>query len=281
MADTAFQKQYRQEFIAGFEVNQTLLRDAVTTEVQVKGNEAVFLVADSGGAEAVTRGVDGNIPSRADNLNQYTAKLVEYHDKVKKTGFNIFSSQGNQRAIMHKTSMGVINRRIEKSILTELANATNNIASATATVAYAVKALTILQNNDVPNDGNIWAIISPAFLAYLMQTKEFASHDYVRKTPIENTPFWGDRPGFYDWLGVKWIVTPSVTGTGTNAEQCYMFHKSAIGHAAPAELIMTASDYNGEDDYSWTRTSVYEGAKILQNSGILKMIHDGSAYVTS
>ena len=76
MADTAFQKQYRQEVIAGFEVNQSLLRDSVTTEAVIKGNEAVFLVGDSGGATAVTRGVNGLIPSRPDNLTQNTATLV-------------------------------------------------------------------------------------------------------------------------------------------------------------------------------------------------------------
>jgi len=31
MADTAFQTQFRQEYIAGFEQRQSLLRDSVTT----------------------------------------------------------------------------------------------------------------------------------------------------------------------------------------------------------------------------------------------------------
>lgn len=51
MAETAFQRQYRQEMIAGFEVNQSLLRDTVTTEAVIKGNEAEFLVAASGDKE--------------------------------------------------------------------------------------------------------------------------------------------------------------------------------------------------------------------------------------
>ena len=99
MASTAFQTQYRQEFIAGFEQHQSLLRDAVTTESVVKGNTATFLVADSGGATAVTRGINGLIPSRPDSLTQNSATLVEWHDKPIKTGFNVFASQGNQRAM--------------------------------------------------------------------------------------------------------------------------------------------------------------------------------------
>jgi hypothetical protein len=76
MADTAFQTQYRQEFIAGFEAKQSLLRDLVTTEAVIKGNTAVFLVADSGSATAQTRGVNGLIPARADNLTQQSCTPV-------------------------------------------------------------------------------------------------------------------------------------------------------------------------------------------------------------
>ncbi len=113
MSDTAFQVQYRQEFIAQFEQRQSLLRDTVTTEAVVKGNQAVFLVAGSGGATAVTRGVNGLIPARADNLAQPTATLQEWHDLSRKTNFNVFASQGNQRAIMQSTTMGVLNRQGE------------------------------------------------------------------------------------------------------------------------------------------------------------------------
>ena len=62
---------YRQEYIKGFEKRQSLARNSVVTEADVNGNEAVFLVADSGGSTAVTRGVNGDIPTRPDNLNQF------------------------------------------------------------------------------------------------------------------------------------------------------------------------------------------------------------------
>ena len=118
MADTAYQIQYRQEFIAGFEQRQSLVRNTVTTEAVIKGNQATFLVADSGDATAVTRGVNGLIPARADNLNQYTATLQEWHDLVRRTNFNIFASQGDGRRIMQDTTMAVLNRKIDSDIIT-------------------------------------------------------------------------------------------------------------------------------------------------------------------
>lgn len=283
MSDTAFQTQFRDEFIAGFETRQSLLRDSVTTEVMVKGNTATFLVADSGGATAVTRGTDGKIPGRPDNLTQLSATLQEWHDVPERTGFNLFASQGDGRRIMQETAMAVINRKIDSDILEALANATNDTGSTQiATLLLVLKAKTILGVNKVPADGQITAVVSPAFIAYLHMVKEFASADYVRKQPIDSgEAFWKDSPGYYDWLGVKWIESPDVSGVGTSAEYCYMYHRSAIGHAAPSEQIQTYADYDKRHDYSYCRCTAYMGSKLLQNSGVVVMLHDGSAFAAT
>jgi hypothetical protein len=281
MADTAFQIQYRQEFIAAFEQHQSLVRDSVTTESVIKGNQATFLVAGSGGATAVTRGVNGLIPARADDLSQLTATIVEWHDLVRKTRFNIFASQGNQREIMQKTTMGVINRKIDQDIITELNTGTVDTGSAQpASLALATRAQVILGNNDVPMDGNVFALITPAFRGYLMQIPEFASADYVTKKPFEGASgAFADSPGFYRWMDVNWIVHPNLPGKGTAAEKCFMYHRSAIGHAVNKDGLQTPVGYDEEQDYSWARASADMGSKLLQNSGVVVMNHDGSAFV--
>jgi hypothetical protein len=283
MADTAFQIQYRQEFIAAFEARQSLLRQSTTTEAVVKGNQATFLVAGSGGAEAVTRGVNGLIPARADDLTQTTATLAEWHDLVRKTGFNVFASQGDQRAIMQQTTMGVINRKIDSDIITELNTATNDTgAAATASLSMVLKSKTILGNNEVPFDGNVWAAITPAFEAYLLQVAAFTSADYVTQKPVDSgSTSWKDTVGFYRWLGVNWVVHPNLPGVGTNAEKCFLYHSSAIGHAVDTKGLQTPVGYDEEQDYSWARASVFMGSKLLQNSGVVVMNHDGSAFVAS
>lgn len=273
MADTAYQTMYRDEFIAGFEQRQSLVRQTTTTEANVNGNQAVFLVADSGGATAVTRGVNGLIPARPDNLNQYTATLVEWHDLVRRTRFNVYASQGDGRRIMQMTTMAVLNRKIDQDIIAELSTATQDTgAAATGSLALSMYALTILGNNEVPMDGNIFALITPAYHAYLMQTKEFASVDYVNSKPFEG------QPTMFRWANVNWIVHPNLPGKGTNAEKCFMYHKSAIGHACDLNSITTAVGYDEEQDYSYARATAFMGSKVLQNSGIVVINHDGSAF---
>ena len=273
MSDHAYQIQYRAEFIAGFEQKQSLVRNTVTTEAVIKGNQATFLVADSGAATAVTRGLNGLIPARADNLNQYVATLTEWHDLARRTSFNLFTSQGDGRRIMQDTTMSVINRQIDSDIITELNTATQDTGTAaTASLSMVMYGIAILGNNAVELDGNVSAIITPAFHAYLMQTKEFASGDYVG-----SKPFSGQRMT-YNWAGVNFIVHPNLPGKGTAAEKCFLFHKNAIGHAINTGGIDSKVGYDEEQDYSFARCTAFMGSKVLQNSGIVVMNHDGSAY---
>jgi hypothetical protein len=280
MADTAFQIQYRDEFIAAFEARQSLFRQSVTTEAVIKGNQATFLVAGSGGAEAVTRGVNGLIPARADDLTQATAALAEWHDLVRKTGFNVFASQGDQRAIMQQTTMGVINRKVDSDIITQLATGTVDTGTAqTASLALAIRAKVILGNAEVPADGNLWCAMTPAFAGYLLQVPEFASADFVSVKPLDtgNTS-WKDVVGFHRWMGVNWFEHPNLPGVGTSAEKCFMYHRDAVGHAVATQGIETPVGYDEEQDYSWARASVYMGSKLLQNTGVVVINHDGSAF---
>ncbi len=283
MADTAYQVQYRQEFIAGFEVGTSLLRTSVVTEAMIKGNQATFLVADSGNAVAQTRGVNGLIPARTDNLTQLTATLVEYHDLVRRTGFNLFASQGDGKRIMQETSMKVINRTIDLDILSALAAATVNTgAAAPASLALVGRVLAKLGYAAVPVDeiDNMFFCATPGFYSYLMMTKEFTNVQWVNVKSFtgSNPPNGGSSAKLMmRWFGFNWVFTPLVTGAGTNNELCYAFHRNSIGHAVNTGEIMALADYNRQQDYSWARTSVYMGSKLLQNSGVVQVAHDASA----
>ncbi len=281
MSDTAFQTQYRQEFIAGFEQKQSITRETVTTEAVIKGNSAVFLVADSGSAEAQTRGVNGLIPARADNNTQNTATLVEWHDLVRKTGFNIFASQGNQREIMQMTTMGVINRKIDSDIITELATGTVSIGSSSVlpSVSLFQNGRVKLSNAAVPWDSNITLLCQPAFLAYLEQADEFSNASYVDVRPYAGQdPSWRDKPMAYRWRNALILEHPNLPGKGTSSEKSFLYHKSAIGHAANVAGMQSPVGYDEEQDYSWARCSMDMGAALLQNAGVVVITADGSAY---
>lgn len=277
MADSAYQTMYRNEFIAGFEKRQSLARHTVTTEYEEKGGSAVFLVADSGSATAVTRGINGDIPTRPDNLNQYTATMAEWHDVPERTGFNIFASQGDGRRIMQETSMSVINRKVDSDIHTALSAATlswNGGSATTASLASVSKAIGILRNNFADQDDEIYALITPAYHMYLMTLAQFTSADYVNTKPFEGVA----KSKAFNWFGVNWIVDAGLSGAGSANAKCYMYNRKAIGHAINTAGIQTLVGYDDKNDKSWCRATVYMGSKLLQNSGVVVMHHNDSAY---
>ncbi len=273
MADTAFQKQFRQEMIAGYEKADSCLTMSTTTEHTVRGNEAEFLVADSGGATATTRGNNGRIPARHDNNTQITCTLEEWHDKVEKTNFNIESSQGNQRKLMQDTTRMVINRKRDELIRTALNAATTTWgAAAVPTLTLVTKARTILRNNSA-GDGEIFAAITPAYHGYLMGLNQFTSADFIQDKKFEGV----SKDKAFSWYGVNWIIDEELTGVGTSSATCFMYNRTSIGSAMHKEGLDTEVGYNGEDAYSWCRATVHMGAKLLQNAGVIKMLSDDSA----
>ncbi len=271
--------QYREEYIASFEQDYSLLKVGTVRETVIKGNQATFLVAGSGGAVAVTRGSNGQIPYKTTDNTQYTATLIERHAPFEMTGFDIFANQGDQRRIMMRSSQAVLHRDIDQTIIDVLDTATQTTGTAVpASLDMIVKARTILGNNevDLTQEDKIFAVISPAFEGYMLQIKEFGSADYVEIKPLV-----GPARRMRRWAGVNWMVHPNLTGVGTAAENCYMWHCDSLGHAANVAEMMVDAGYERKQQVSWTNASLYHGAVLLQNSGVVRMTHDGSAYVAS
>lgn len=278
MAVQAAVAKYRSDTVEAFRQERSLLSLATTKEIMSSGLTSTFLVAGSATATAVTRGQNGDIPYGAPTNNQVTATLVEKHAPYSLTGFDVFASQGNQVAEMRRESIAVINRDMDLTILAELANATQDYGTGTMDLSTITGAIALLGNNFVPTEelDNMFGILSPAAYSYLMQTTEFASGDYV-----DMKPFNGPTRKFFRWAGVNWITSSLVTGLGTSSELLYVWHRRAIGYAVNMGEDKIAAGFNEEQQRSWSLATIYQAAKILQNSGIIKITHDASAIVST
>ena len=180
------------------------------------------------------------------------------------------------------TSMGVVNRKIDDIIIAQLDTATNDTGAAqVASLDLVVYARTILGNNfvDLTDEDNLFALVTPAFEGYLLQIPEFASADYVSVKPLT-----GPARRFRRWAGFNWICHPRLTGSvgaGGNgtSEQCYFYHRDAIGAAVNKDGIDSPVGYDEEQGYSYARVSIDMGSILMQNSGVVQVLHDGSGYV--
>ncbi len=281
MSDTAYKTQYKDEWIASYEQNVSLLRSStVTTEAVINGNQATFLIAGSGNATASTRGINGLIPARSDELSQKTATLVEADDLVRRSHFNIFASQGDQKQIMQKTTLGTINRKIDSQIITILNTGTVAIGSASLIPSPGLvqNAIVKLGNASVPWDSHVTLLLQPSFLSFLEEAPEFSSADYVSMGPYNGGDLsWRDKPMTYRWRNMLVLSHPNLPGKATASEKSFMYHKCAIGHAANSEGLDATVGYDEEQDYSWARATMFMGGVLLQNTGIVVMTTDGTA----
>lgn len=275
MAVQAAVTRYKEEMIAGFERRTSDLMVATTREMMSSGLSVVFLVTSSGGAHAVTRGQNGDIPYNAPGNTQVTVTLTEAHAPFSLTGFDIFASQGSQTTNMQQSAWATIRRAQDDVIVAELANATQDQAAASGfNLGVVANALAALGNNNVPigEADQMFGLLSPAAFGYLIQQTEFTNGDYVDVKPLSG----GMVRKMYRWAGVNWIMSSAVGGLGTSTELLYIWHRSAIGYACNVGDAKFAAGFNEEQQRSWAIATVFHAAKIIQNAGIIKITHDAS-----
>jgi hypothetical protein len=271
---------YRREFIENFNVGATLLMDRFTEESMTMGRSAVFDVATLGGRMSV-RSVDGRIPRRSRSDTQVTCTIDERVAKEEVTDFEKFTSQADERAKINRSIMISVNEEIDYHILTELANASTSYSASAApiTLDTATKVIATLSQNKVPIGAqDLTWIISPMMEAKLQTIQGYTSSDYVATKPLDSggNQFSGQRK-IKSWLGCGWIVHPNLPNTGTSSCTTYLVHRRAFGLAVPTSKIQYEAGRIPGELAECAVAGLMMGAKILQNAGILKFIHNDAA----
>lgn len=277
MAVDADMVLYDQEMVGAFQRKKSLLRPTCTTRGMNKGGSFVFDVYGDRTMTAVTRGATGDIPYGQTSQSQLTLTMEEWHAPLEKNGFNIFKAQGDQKRAMQDEVVYIANRKMDAQIITALETATVvNTTAVAATYDFVMAAIVNLAQNDA-GEGTITAVITPAFFGHLGKIKEFTSADFTDNKMFSAKPM--ERT--FKWCGIDWIIHTGLTGMGTAAETCFMYNSAAIGHALADGHPRHDADYEKKHDRSWARSTFFGGAKLLQNSGIIKLKHLGDGFVIS
>ena len=279
MAYQITQQQYRDEWVVTFQRGETYLRYGTTPEMMINGNQALFPI--QGTATGVTgRGVNGLIPSDNPTDTQVTIPLVERHRKETQTGFNIFTAHGNLREAMQNRGALALAREVDDEIIANaLESATNQFNGGTAiTLTYGrvQDIMSDLLENNVYAMDMVTFVWTPKAWARLLTFDQFISSDYVE----DNFLLGGATQRPRMWNGAMHMVHTGLPGAGTATANCYAFGKAAVGYAMNTEGIDVAIGYDREDDYSFARHTVFHGSRLLQQSGIIEIVHDDTAAIS-
>lgn len=272
--------KYRREFVAAFNSSVTLLKDRSTAESMDMGRSAVFDVTAVGG-RMQQRSIDGRIPRTNVSDTQVTCTLQEYVKKFEVTDFEAFTSQSDERAKMNHRILESVNQELDYNIKIELANASNSYSASAApiTLDTATRVIATLAANSVPiNPEDVTFLVSPFLEAKLQNIQGYASVDYVMGRPLENGGNqFQNKTMSKRWLNVSWIVDPNLVGVGTSSCACYIWHRRALGVAMPSNQIKYSAGYDDQDHYNYASATLKAGTKILQQTGLLKFLHNDAA----
>lgn len=271
---------YRREFVGAFNTSVSFLKDRGTPQSMDYGASAVFDVTAVGG-RMQTRGIEGRIPVTSVTDTQVTCTLKEYVKKFIVTDFEAFTSQSDERAKMNHRIMESVNQEYDYDFKTELANASNSFAATAApiTLDTATRVIATLAANQVPiNPNDVTFLVSPYLEAKLQTIQGYASQDYVSTRPLETGGNqFQNQVMMKRWLNVSWIVDPNLPGVGTSSSTSYIWHRRAVGAAMPTSQIRYSAGYDDQDHYHYCSSTLKAGTKILQQSGILKFLHNDLA----
>ncbi len=278
MAYQITQEQYRDEWVVSFQRGATYLKDCTSTEMMIRGNQAVFPIQGAA-PRMVERGVNGLIPSRNRTDTQVNVVLREKHSLETQTSFNIFTAHADLREAMQNagalTAAREVDNEIIENALTTGTNQFNGGTAITLTFGNTVDILSELRENNVYSGDEICCVWTPKAWARIQTFDRATSFDYVDRKPLMGNT---DLP--FRWLGATHMVHTGLPGIGTNSAECYAFAKPAIGHAINQGDIRTAIGYDEEQDYSYARHTLFHGSEVLQQSGLLKIIHDDTAAIS-
>ena len=252
--DTSFVKDYQEDVHHIFQREGGMLRPTVRMKTNIIGETTTFQRAGKG--IATTKARHGVITPMNQTHTALTATLVDFYagdwvDKLDEAKLNI-----DERMVIAKGGAWALGRKVDGQIITVLDSTTESVVTLTVTSFAAILASLLewteaLDDNDVPNDGDRFGLVTPRMWSQMATVKEFTSADWVG---ADGLPFNEGSPGhkkFKDWNGVKWTNHTDLPGKGTATAKCFLYHKTAVGYATGAFAGNNAENDAVSADITW------------------------------
>ena len=251
----AFITSYDAKVHEVFQRRGSHLRDAVRLKTDVIGSTAVFQKIGTG--VATTKSRHGTITPMNPTHTAPSATLADFYagdwvDKLDEAKINI-----NERDILASAGAMALGRKVDDQIETVLDSTTESSITLTMTnkatiLATALEFAEAAWSNDVPNDGDVFAVTTPRYWSQLMLLDQFSRADWVRADgqAYVSGPAVGFGP-WKNWMNIKWKMQTGLPGAGTATAKPFIWHRSAIGYAVAASAGNVAGRNSVAADITW------------------------------
>jgi hypothetical protein len=268
--DAVFTKQFQAEVHEAYQRQGSKLRKTVRSKTGVNGTSTFFPKVGKGVAAAKTR--HGAVPVMNLEHAQVECILQDYYagdwvDRLDELKTNL-----DEREVIANAGAYALGRKTDELVIAAFDTGTREAKStATGTTdtdgltkAKVLLAFEMLGASDVPDDGNRYAVVGWKQWSQLLSIEEFASADYVGP---EELPWRGTQAK--RWLGAMWMPHSGLTKVGA-LRYCYFYHRTAVGHAAAAE-VQTDVTWHGDRAAHFIANMMSQGAVLVDDTGVIRM----------
>ena len=289
---TAFIADYEAAVHHLFQRRGGILRQAVRTKDNVVGSTTTFQVIGKG--TATTKSRHGTITPMNQAHTTAVATLADFYagdyvDRLDEAKVNI-----DERDAIAMGGAWALGRKCDDQIITALDTTSEAVISITVTSANAVRnglldIVRSLDANDVPNDGQRYAALTPKMWEHAMTVASFSDADFVG---VGNLPYTEGAPilTWKRWNGVMWTVHSGLPGIDSATAKVFAWHKSSVGYATGAVPMNQASQggpvaadiwWNGERAAHFVNHWMSGGAVLIESAGVIEGNYDDTAAVAT
>lgn len=271
--DQAFIKQFEAEVHLAYQHMGTKLRSTVRSKNNVIGSKTVFQKVGKGVASTKAR--HGMVPVMNLDHTPVECTLVDYYAGDWVDALDELKTNIDERRVVAETGAYALGRKTDELIIDALSTTTTEVGdySAGITKNLVMNAVETLNSNDVPDDGQRFAVVGVHQWNELLNIEEFSSADYVG----ENYPMLNGSE-VRKWMGIIWVMHNDLPLANTDDRDCFIYHKSALGHASGADVV-TDITWHGERAAYFIANYMSQGASIIDGSGIVKIKCDDDAAI--
>ena len=291
---TSFITSYEAKVHEVFQRQGSYLKDAVRVKDNVIGSTAVFQKIGKG--TATTKARHGTITPMNQTHTAPSVTLADFYagdwvDKLDEAKINI-----NERDAIASGGAMALGRKVDDQITTVLDSTSQTTITLTVTskatvLATAIEFAEAAWNNDVPNDGQVYAVVTPRYWSQLMTTDQFSRAEWVGTdgSAFKSGPAIG-RGKWKDWMGIKWKMQTGLPGAGTATAKVFVWHKMAVGYAvaqsagnvAGNEAVAADITWHGDRASHFVNHMMSGNAVMIDDTGVIEgNLDDTAAIVTS
>jgi hypothetical protein len=262
----AFIRNFQADVHLAYQQRGSKLKDTVRHQGDIVGATTVFQKVGKGLASKKAR--HGMVPVMSIEHTPVECELQDYYagdwvDALDETKMHV-----DEKKVVADAGAYALGRKTDELVINAL-----NAAPASCDVGtYAavlnkntiLEAFAKINANNVPDDGQRFAVVGPLQWNALLSLEEFSKSSYVG----EDMPFLKGTES-RKWLGINWIMHTGLPLSGQN-RSCFIFHKTAVGHASGCE-VKTDISWHGDHASHFVNNMMSQGACLIDDSGVVRI----------